>query len=161
MIGDQVYVIDSDDGEGNNVGEWSMWLWDGSEWVQTSNEDSATTDAKSLEYTLTTSDTSTINIGRISTGRRVTLITVEVITPFNGTAALNIGYQVNNPDFPSSVPNGLMTTALIDLSVAGTYTTTSDVLFGTDTEQGDITVTGNFVLGGATTGVAQIIVSYV
>jgi len=161
LIGDQAYVIDSDDGNGNNVGEWSMWLFDGAIWIQTSNYDSASTDAKSLEYTLTTASPSSINIGSISTGRRVTLITVEVATPFNGTSTLQIGYQVDNPVPPAPVPGGLMSSAIIDLTVSGTYTTTTDILFGTDTVQGDVTITSTFLLGSSTVGEAQIIVSYV
>ncbi len=160
LIGDQAYVIDSDDGQGNHVGEWSMWLFDGVEWVQISSQASASTDAKSLEYILTTTSPGNILIGEISTGRRVTLITVEVTTPFNTPSILNIGYQVNNPSLPPPQLSGLMPSALIDLTVAGTYSTTTDILFGADTPQGDITVTANFLLAGATTGLAQILVSY-
>jgi len=161
LIGDQAYVIDSADSEGNNVGEWSLWLYDGAEWVQTSNQDSSTTDAKSLEYTLITTDPASINIGSISTGRRITLITVSVTESFDTEATLSIGYQVMNPSLPAPVPAGLMVTGLIDLTVAGTYTTQTEVLFGTDTEQGDVEITGTFVNAGATVGSAQIIVSYV
>lgn len=161
LIGDQAYVIDSADEEGNNVGEWSLWLYDGANWVQTSNQDSATTDAKSLEYTLITTSPSSINIGSISTGRRITLITVSVTESFDTEATLSIGYQVMNPSSPAPVPAGLMVTGLIDLTVAGTYTTQTEVLFGTDTEQGDVEITGTFVNAGATSGSAQIIVSYV
>lgn len=161
LIGDQAYVINSDDGQGNHVNEWSMWLYDGVSWIQTSNQDSASTDAKSLESTFTFSSAANFNIGELSTGRRVTLITVEVQTPFDGTPTLDIGYQVNNPSPPPPVPAGLMTSAVIDLTVAGTYTTSTDILFGTDTAQGDVTVTALFTNGGATTGQAQIIVSYV
>lgn len=161
LIGDQAYVINSDDGQGNNVNEWSMWLYNGVTWVQTSNEGSSQTDAKSLEYGLTISSPSTINIGEVSTGRRITLITVEVLTPFDNSSTLSIGYQVNNPSPPPPEPTGLMAQALIDLTVAGTYTTTTDILFGTDTVQGDVTITADFQLNGSTTGSAQIIVSYV
>jgi hypothetical protein len=161
LIGDQAYVIDSDDGNGNNVGQWSMWLYDGVIWVETANQDSASTDAKFLEYTLTTASPGTINIGEISTGRRVTLITIEVATPFDGAATVEIGYQVNNPSPPPPAPAGLMTIGLTDLTVAGTYTTYTDILFGTDTVQGDVTVTATFVNGSSTMGTAQIIVSYV
>lgn len=161
LIGDQAYVIDSNDGNGNNVGEWSMWIWDGVSWIETGNQDSATTDARSLEYTVTIGSPSTINIGSLSTGRRVSLITVEVTTPFDGAATLAIGYTVNNPSTPQTVTNGLMDSSVIDLSIATTYTTSTDILFGTDTVSGDITVTGDFVIAGATIGSAQIIVSYV
>lgn len=161
LIGDQAYVINSDDGNGNHVNEWSMWLYDGTQWVEIGNQDSATTDARSIEYTLTTGSSPSINIGEISTGRRVTLITVEVTQAFNGPATLSIGYTVNNPSLPPPVPGGLMTSNLIDLTVAGTYTTQTDILFGVDTLQGDVSITGNFNSNGSTQGSAQIIVSYV
>ena len=161
MIGDQAYVIDSADSQGNNVGEWSMWLYNGSVWVMTSDQSSSTTDAKSIEYTLTPSSPANVNIGRISTGRRVTLITVEVMSAFNGSATLNIGYQINNPTSPAPVPSGLMTNAVIDLNNVDTYSATTDLLFGTDTITGDVTITATFSSGGSTSGSAQIIVSYV
>lgn len=161
LIGDTAYVIDSNDGNGNSAGEWSMWIFDGNDWIQTSNQDSATTDAKSLEYMLTTGSPSEINISEISTGRRITLITIEVLTPFNSGSTVSIGYQVNNPLAPPAVPAGLMPVSLSDLTIVGTYSTSTDVLFGTDTEQGDVTITANFAINGATEGSAQIIVSYV
>lgn len=161
LIGDSAYVIDSNDGQGNNVGEWSLWIFNGSNWIQTSNEDSSETDAKSLEYGLTISSPSAINIGEVSTGRRITLITIEVLTPFDNASTLSIGYQVNNPSPPPPEPSGLMIQGLIDLTVAGTYTTSTDILFGTDTVQGDVTITADFQLNGSAVGSAQIIVSYV
>lgn len=162
LIGDQAYVIDSDDGNGNNVGEWSMWIYDGLIWVQTSSQDSASTDARSLEFTVQAVSPASTDIGRISTGRRVSLITVEVITGFNGTApTLSVGFQVNNPVPPAPEPSGLMSSDIIDLTVPGTYTTSTDILFGTDTPDGDVTVTAAFVSSGSTVGTAQIIVSYI
>jgi len=158
LIGDQAYVIDSNDGQGNHVGEWSMWLFDGVIWVQTSSQASASTDAKSLEYIVTPSSPGSIIIGEISTGRRVTLITVEVTTPFNGPSVLNIGYRINNNPPQDS---GLMPDSIIDLTVVGTYSTVTDILFGADTPQGDVTITANYLRSGATTGSAQILVSYV
>jgi len=161
LIGDQAYVIDSEDGQGNNAGEWSLWLFDGSIWVQTSNQSSALTDAKSLEYTVIPSTPASVNVGIISTGRRVALITVEVTTPFDGTPSLTVGYLVNNPTPQTPVPAGLMVNGLIDLTVAGTYTTSTDVLFGVDTVEGDVTITAAFTNGAATVGSAQLIISYV
>jgi hypothetical protein len=161
LVGDQAYVINSDDSSGNNVSEWSLWLYDGLNWVQTSNQDSSETDAKSLEYTLTFATTGAFTIGNISTGRRVSLITVEVITAFDGPATLSVGYQVNNPVPPPAEPDGLMVIGLTDLTVSDTYSTYTDLLFGIDTVTGDVTVTGTFDPAGSTVGEAQIIVSYV
>ena len=161
LIGDQAYVINSDDGNGNNVGEWSMWLWDGSVWVQTSNQRSATTDAKSLEATLAYNSASSITVGTIGTGTRVTLITVDVSTAFSSSASLTIGYTVTNPSSPVTVPAGLMLAAEIDLSKVDTYSTVTDILFGTDTPQGDVTITATYTGAGSTSGLAKIVVSYV
>ena len=161
LIGDQAYVIDSDDGNGNNVGEWSMWLWDGVAWVETATQDSSQVDAKSIEIPINAFSPTLVELGKISTGRRVTLITVEVTTPFNGAATLDIGYQVSNPSTPPLVVAGLMPNTLIDLNNVNTYTTTTEVLFGTDTPQGDVRIYASFVNGGSTVGNAQIIVSYV
>jgi hypothetical protein len=161
LIGDQAYVMDSNDGNGNNVGEWSMRLYDGTQWVETGNQDSASTDAKSIEYTLTPGSPASIDIGRIGTGGRVTLITVEVTDAFDSNSTVSVGYQVNNPVLPPPETDGLMSYTLSDLTEPGTYTTYSDVLFGTDTAQGDVTITALFDANGASTGTAQIIVSYV
>ena len=161
-VGDTSYVIDSDDGNGNNVGEWSQWLFSGSYWVETANQDSSTTDAKSLETMLDWSSPPVINIGSISTGRRITLITVEVTIPFNNAGStVSIGYQINNPTTPVTISDALMASGVIDLTVAGTYTTSTDILFGTDTVQGDVIITCNYANSGATAGQSQIIVSYV
>lgn len=161
MIGDQAYVINSDDGAGNNVNKWSMWLFDGSSWVVVSTQDSASTDARSLEYSVSNSTPLSVTVGKISTSRRITLITVEVTEAFNNSASLSIGYAISNPSPPPPEPSGLMVHDLIDLGVVGTYTTTTDIIFGIDTPSGDAIVTASFDNNGSTTGHAQIVVSYV
>ena len=161
MIGDQAYVIDSDDGNGNNRQEWSQWLYDGVHWIKIATQDSANTDAKSIEYTLNFSSAENIELGIISTGRRVTLITVEVTDAFTGSPSLQIGYQINT-DVPSPpVYDGLMPTELIDLTTVGTYSTYTDLLFGVDTSSGDVTVLAKYIVNDSTHGSARIIVSYV
>jgi hypothetical protein len=142
------------------VGEWSVWLYDVAKWIRTATQDSVDTDAKSIEYTLLYDSTEIINIGKISTGRRVTLITVEVHDPFDGDTSLVIGYTTLTPGTPQTVIDGLMKSDLIDLTVAGTYTTTTDVLFGTDTPGGDVNITATYVSNNTTMGSSQIIVSY-
>lgn len=155
LIGDSAYVIDSNDGSGNNVGQWSIWLWDGVMWVETSTQASAGSDAKTFQYESIIHSTNNINIGRLSTGRRVTLITVNVTSAFDA-GTMSIGYTIG----ASVNSTALMDTPLIDLTVIGTYITTTDILFGTDTITGDVTITMSFI-GTATTGVADIAVSYV
>ena len=161
MAGDSAFVIDSGDASGNNAGEWSLWMFDGRQWVQTSNQDSATTDAKSLEYTLAHNDAASVDIGEISTGRRVALITVEVTEAFDTAATLSVGYRIINSNDPEESADGLMQSAVIDLTTTGIYTSSSSVLFGTDTASGDVMITCTYADNNASMGTAQIIVTYV
>lgn len=162
IIGDQAYVIDSNDGLGNNVGMWSMWIWDGVQWVATQYEQGVDSSAKTLSLTLdSTTVASNSTIGTISTGTRVSQIVVEVTTAFDGNPTLDIGYTVSDGANTESSNTGLMSNQLIDLSTVGTYTTTSDILFGTDTITGDVVITTEQNFTGSTTGSLQILVSYV
>lgn len=164
-LGNQAYVINSDDGSGSYINQWSLWIYTisgpSNGWTLLARQDSADSDSATIEFTFTPSTPSAIVVGNLPTGGRITLITVEVIVPFDGTPTIELGYTVNNPLLPPPVPAGLMTTSEIDLTIAGTYSALSDILFGTDTLPGDVEITGNFVVGGATVGQAQIIVSYV
>lgn len=159
-FGTQVYVSNSDDGSGNNVGQWSLWLYLSSGWLMISNQESVISESSTHEVFITPTSGSVI-IGNIQTGGRITLISVEVLTPFNGAPTLDIGYTVQNPSLPPPVPAGLMTNSIIDLTTPGTYNTTSDIVFGVDTLTGDVELTASFVANGATVGNAQIIISYV
>lgn len=161
IIGDQAYVIDSDDGNGNYVGQWSMWIYDGTTWILTTRESVSVVAAKTLEYTMSNTTASSFQIGEIVTGTRITDVSVEVLTAFNSSATLELGYSIANPISPTTVSAGIMTADLIDLSRTGTYVTTGDILFGTNTVTGDITITGTFNAAGSSTGSARILVSYV
>jgi hypothetical protein len=162
IIGDAAYVIDSDDGNGNYVNQWSTWLYNGSTWTLTGRQSQSTVAAKTIQYAMTHSTAASFNIGSIVTGTRVTVVTVEVLIAFDSSSALlELGYTVANPTTPTTVSSGLMTSNLIDLSKTGIYVTTGDILFGTNTVSGDITLTGTYVAGGATQGSARILISYV
>lgn len=160
LIGDSAYVIDSDDGNGNNVNKWSYWLFDGIAWTKISSQGSSTSDSKSLEYTITPASPAATDIGLMQTGRRISLITVEVITPFNGSPTLDIGYRIDGIS-PTTEVSGIMDSSLIDLSSAGTYKTSSTIFFGTDTVQGDVSLTIAFDSGLSSVGSAKIIISYI
>lgn len=161
LVGDSAYVINSDDGNGNYVNQWSTWIYNGTTWTLTGRQSTATVAAKTVEYSLTNTSPASFNIGGIVSGTRVTVITVEVLTAFDPSALLELGYTVANPTSPETNTSGLMTAALIDLSKTGVYATTGDILFGADTATGDVTLTGTFVSGGSSTGSARILVSYV
>ena len=81
--GDQAYVINKGDGE------WGLYLFTGDNWVEISNQDSATVDAKTLTTTFTMpisgfGVSTTQSLGNISPGRKITSISVEVTDAFEG-----------------------------------------------------------------------------
>ena len=83
QAGDQAYVTNKGDGE------WGLFLYTGSAWVQVSDADSANVDAKTLTTTFTMPvsgfGTSTSqNLGNISPGRKIQSVSVEVNTVFTG-----------------------------------------------------------------------------
>lgn len=165
-LGNQAYVVNSDDGQGDYVNMWSLWIYTiagpSNGWTLLSRQESGTgVQSATIEYSLTHLSPGVNIVGILPTGGRITLITVEVTTPFDGAPTLDIGYIVENPSSPPPVPSGLMAASEIDLTVAGTYSAASDILFGIDTLPGDIEVTATFVPNGSTIGAAQIIVSYV
>lgn len=148
-IGEQAFVIDSDDGNGNKVNEWSMLLWDGFSWVKTTDEDSADVDAKSIEAELTF-DGGNVTIGTLSDGKRVAQVVVEVITPFDGAPILNIG--------DSSDTAHLMSDDHLDLSSIGAYSTTANFIYDTGS---DVDIIATYSANGATAGTANIIITYI
>lgn len=164
-LGNQAYVVNSDDGDGDYVNQWSLWIYTISGpfngWTLLARQDSAESDSATLEFTFGPTEPTPFAVGTLPTGGRITLITVEVTIPFDGAPTLTLGYTVQNPSLPPPVPAGLMDSFEIDLTVSGTYSTISEILFGTDTLPGDVDITGAFVAGGSTVGSAQIIVSYV
>jgi len=81
--GDQAYVTNKGDGE------WGLYLYTGSAWVQVSDADSANVDAKTLITTFTMpvggfGSSTTQNLGNISPGRKIQSVSVEVDTAFSG-----------------------------------------------------------------------------
>ena len=164
-IGSEAYVVDSDDGTGNYINQWSLWIYTSTGpsngWVALIRQPASTTSTQSStsEYTLTSASPGTIAVESVTTGGRITLITIEVSAPFAAGATLEVGYDI--PSASISIPAALMTSAEIDLTTVGTYSANSDILFGTDTPTGDVNITATFVSNGSISGSAQIIVSYV
>ena len=140
-VGDQAMVLD----QGN--GEWALYIWDGSNWTEISNKDSAATDANSLQLILTPLSAVEV-IGTISSNSRVSLITVEVTTPFDGSPSLTIGDDVDT--------DRLMSDSLHDLSSNGVYSASNDFLY----TGGDTDIKAYFSSNGATVGEALITISY-
>ena len=81
--GDQAYVVNKGDGE------WGLYLHTGDGWVETSNEDSATVDAKTLTTTFSMPAelfgvSYSQELGNISPGRKITSVSVQVTDAFEG-----------------------------------------------------------------------------
>jgi len=110
--GDQAYVTNKGDGE------WGLYLYTGSAWVEISNQDSAQVDAKTLTTVFTMpaggfGNSTTNNLGNISPGRKIIQVTVAVETAFSGYAGsvlpnIEIG-TVADPDAYCDSPSNDLT----------------------------------------------------
>ena len=142
--GDQAFVR-----SGSTTGEWEMYLWDAA-WILISNQDSASTDAKTIEALVVPATVSPVLLGNVSPDSRVTIVTIEVTVAFDGAPTLSVGDAGDNAR--------LIDDSLHDLSEIGTYSTTTDYVYsgGADTD-----VNGYFSASGATVGSARILVTYV
>lgn len=144
LVGDQAFVLDKNDGE------WGLFIWDGSVWVQTATEESARVDSRSLSTTITFASGSPTSIGEVNDGVRVSPITIEVITPFDGSPIIEVGDVLDT--------DRLFEDSLVDLSVVGTYQSTPPFRYNTSGFDTDIIVT--FSAGGATVGEAKVTITY-
>ena len=74
LVGDQCYVID------DGAGDWATFTYDGEQWTKVGGERSVATDARTLvtSYNLATKPSGVIELGTISTGRKIINIGVEV-----------------------------------------------------------------------------------
>ena len=111
QAGDQAYVTNKGDGE------WGLYLYTGSAWVEVSNQDSATVDAKTLSVNFTMpvggfGTSTTTNLGNISPGRKIQSISVEVHTAFAGYSGgapnIEVG-TVADPDVYCDSPSNDLT----------------------------------------------------
>ena len=145
QTGDTAYVIDS----GN--GEWKFMIYNGSSWIQLSDEDSADVDAKTITATVTQSGGSgNTTIGTVSNNARITLVSVEVTQAFDdANATLTVGDSGDNDRLASDV--------MIDLTSTGTYAMQPAYQYtgGSDTD-----IVAYLNIGTSTTGSAKVLVSY-
>lgn len=111
VTGDQAYVIDT------GLGEWGLYLYNGSNWIQVANHDSSTVDARTLITTFNApiaggSSSSVQNMGSISPGRKITTVSVEVTNPFTGgsqEATIEVGTSSNPDQFFTVTDSDLVT----------------------------------------------------
>ena len=145
QTGDTAYVIDS----GN--GEWKFMIYNGSAWIQLSDEDSADVDAKTITATVAQSGGSgNTTIGTVSNNARITLVSVEVTQAFDdANATLTVGDSGDNDRLASDV--------MIDLTSTGTYAMQPAYQYtgGSDTD-----IVAYLNIGSSSTGSAKVLVSY-
>lgn len=143
LIGDQAMVLDKGDGD------WGMFLFDGAVWFIVSTEESARVDSRTLSVTVDVNSLSTIIIGEVNSGVRVNPVSIEVITPFDGTPIISIG-DVGDV-------SRLMVDASVDLATLGTYVSTPSFQYS---DPGDTDILVTFDPGGATVGLAKVTITY-
>ena len=143
--GDTVYVIDA----GN--GEYAFYVYNGSGWNLLADEDSANTDANTIDTTVTQAGGSgTTAVGTVSDGSRITLVSIEVTVAFDDVnATLTVG--------DSGDTDRLVSDDLIDLTSTGTYAIQPAYQYTTGS---DATINAYLNIGSSTTGSAKVLVSY-
>ena len=145
QTGDTAYVIDS----GN--GEWKFMIYNGTSWIQLSDEDSADVDANTITATVTQAGgTGNTTVGTVSNNSRVTLVSVEVTIAFDdANATLTVGDSGDNSRLVSDLD--------IDLTSTGTYTIQPAYQY---TSGSDTDIVAYLDIGSSTTGSAKVLVSY-
>jgi hypothetical protein len=145
QTGDTAYVIDA----GN--GEWKFMIYNGTSWIQLSDEDSSNVDAKTITATVTQAGgTGNTTVGTVSNNSRVTLVSVEVTQAFDdANATLTVGDASDN--------DRLVANDDIDLTSVGTYAVQPAYQYTTGSDS-DIVAYLN--IGSSTTGSAKVLVSY-
>jgi hypothetical protein len=124
QVGDQAYVLNA----GN--GEWGIYLYDGTSWVQLGNQDSSTVDAKTMTTTFTMpvagfGNSTTNTLGNISPGRKIVSVSMEIDTAFSGYAGnilpnIEVGTIADQDIFVADVSNDL-TDSTVDFIVHPEY----------------------------------------
>jgi len=107
LVGDHSYVID----DGN--GEWATFTYDGSQWTKVGGQRSVATDARTLvtTFNLDTKPSGEINIGTISTGRKILSVSVEIengTSSNNELSTLSVGTSSNNELLMTTLNNQLL-----------------------------------------------------
>lgn len=131
--------------------EWKMFIYVSSGWVEFSSKDTAATDANTLSITINYDDVSPILLGNVSQGSRISLVTVEVVEPFNGItpATLTIGDDAEQ--------DRIMSNDLLDMENEGVYQGNAEFIYDNNV---DTDIKAYLEVNGASQGTAIITISY-
>ena len=152
--GDGAYVLNKGDGE------WGQYIYSGSAWVMTSNEDSATTDAKTLTTTFTMpvggfGTATTQLLGNVSPGRRLLNVSVDVTNAFVG-ASSTPNVQVGT----LSDPDAYVPASSNAIDEATSFEATPNYLYPASETQ-DLQVRARCTHNGASSGEVVVKLTYV
>ena len=128
-------------------GEWAQYIYVSGGWIRQSDQDSAATDANTMSTQILPFSSGNTTIGTVSATSRVTLVTIDVISAFNGSPSLTVGDSAN--------ASRLVANSDIDLSSAAVYTVTSSYEYAAETD-----IVAYYSAGGAASGSVKIAVSY-
>ncbi len=153
--GDQAYVTNKGDGE------WGLYLYTGSAWVQVSDADSANVDAKTITVNFEMpvggfGTSTTTNMGNISPGRKIQSVSVEVHTAFSGHSGGSPNIEVGtiaDPDVYCDSPSN-------DLTEAVSYICNPEYVYPNSNTQ-DQTIRARCNHYNATAGNVTVILTYV
>lgn len=143
LLGDEAFVLDKGDGE------WGKYLYDGSNWIVTSTEESSTVDSRTLSEYIDSNTNTAIMMGEVNPGVRVSFVTVEVTSAFDGNPSIAIGDTL--------VADRLFTDANIDFTTPGSYAATPSYQFPGPNDE---FIIADFDPGGSTVGAAKITITY-
>ena len=152
--GDGAYVLNKGDGE------WGQYIYSGSAWVMTSNEDSATVDAKTITTTFTMpaggfGTATTQLMGNVSPGRRLLNVSVDVTTAFVGastTPNIQVGTLADPDAYVPATSNAI--------DELGSFEATPNFLYPS-TETQDLEVRARCTHNSASAGVVTVKLTYV
>lgn len=154
--GDMAYVTDAGDGE------WGLFVYDGSSWVEVGNQDSAATDAQTITLDFSTPGTGfggvqTQDLANISPGARILDIGVSVTTPLsNWTGAsaptVEVGTAADLDQFLTGDDS--------DLETTGDYTVNPNYLYPAS-QTNDLSLKARIYHRGATSGAFSVRVTYI
>ena len=155
QIGDTAYVTDTGESE------WGYFIYNGSNWIKLSDEDSAATDASSITHTFTAPVggfglISTQTVGRLSPGARIVSVLIDVVTPFSGytgnAPTIAVGIASDTDKFHDEEQN--------DLETAGEYVTTPGFVHPTSSTT-ELEVKAQITHNSSTAGEVIVTVTYV
>lgn len=151
QLGDQAYVANA------GSGEWAHYIVSAKTeepaavtWTKLVDKDASDVDGRTVSTVLDVNSQPAVDLYSVTPTTRVTLVTIEVITPFHTSASLNIG--------DDELHTRLVDDSLLDLSTAGTYTVTPSYQFG---GTGETMVRAYLNIGTSTEGQAKVTISYV